>query len=83
VIERLLTARELAALLAVSPSTVLDWLEAGRLPGSSWAVRCGFRESEGEAWLDEQRAGSSPEAQPLERRTLFVIAMSSHPWRSK
>jgi hypothetical protein len=34
VIERLLTPRELAELLGLSASTVLDWFEAGRLPGS-------------------------------------------------
>jgi predicted DNA-binding transcriptional regulator AlpA len=36
--ERLLTARELADRWGVSPATVLDWFEAGRLPG---AIRLG------------------------------------------
>lgn len=30
---RLLTARELAAQLGLSAATILDWFEAGRLPG--------------------------------------------------
>jgi excisionase family DNA binding protein len=57
VIEPLLTARQLAGVLGVSPATVLDWFEDGRLPGfrlSSRAVR--FRESEVVAWLEERRA---------------------------
>lgn len=55
-VERLLTARELAELLGVSAGTVLDWFEAGRLPGfklNGRAVR--FRWSEIEAWLEAQR----------------------------
>ena len=56
-LERLLTARELAEVLGVSASTVLDWFEAGRLPGfrlNGRAVR--FRGSEIAKWLEEQRA---------------------------
>jgi excisionase family DNA binding protein len=59
VTDRLLTAREVAELLGVSASTVLDWFEARRLPGfklNGHAVR--FRESELEAWLDQQRVGA-------------------------
>jgi excisionase family DNA binding protein len=55
--DRLLRAREVAELLGLSPSTVLDWFESGRLPGfklSSRAVR--FRESEVLAWLEDRRA---------------------------
>lgn len=54
----LVTARELADYLGLSPSTVLDWFEAGRLPGfklGGRAVR--FRASEVEAWLEGQRRG--------------------------
>ena len=54
--DRLLRAREVAELLGLSPATVLDWFEDGRLPGfklSSRAVR--FRESEILAWLEERR----------------------------
>ncbi len=53
--DRLLRARDVADLLDVSPSTILDWWEAGKLPGfrlSSRAVR--FRESEVLAWLEER-----------------------------
>jgi excisionase family DNA binding protein len=61
--EGLLTARELAEYLRLSPATVLDWFEAGRLPGfklNGRAVR--FRLSEVEAWLEENRRGSRPAA---------------------
>ena len=57
-IERLLTARELAELLGVSPSTVLDWFEAGRLPGFELGRAVRFRETEIAAWLEEHRAGT-------------------------
>ena len=63
VTERLLTAREVAEFLGFAPATVLDWFEAGRLPGfklNGRAVR--FRPSEIEAWLEEQRAGARGEA---------------------
>jgi excisionase family DNA binding protein len=53
--DRLLRAREVAELLDLSPATVLDWWEAGKLPGfrlSSRAVR--FRESEVLAWLEDR-----------------------------
>jgi excisionase family DNA binding protein len=56
VTDRLLRAREVAALLGLSPATVLDWFEDGRLPGfklSSRAVR--FRESEVLEWLEARR----------------------------
>ena len=56
--ERLLTARELADLLGMSASTILDWHEAGRIP--SFKLPTGpvrFRPSEVEAWLEECRRG--------------------------
>jgi excisionase family DNA binding protein len=59
--ERLITSRELADVLGVAPATVLDWFEAGRLPGfklGGRAVR--FRESEVLAWLEECRRGPAP-----------------------
>jgi excisionase family DNA binding protein len=54
--ERLLTTREVAAFLGVSPETVLRRWRAGELPGyrlASNALR--FRESEIEAWLEGTR----------------------------
>jgi excisionase family DNA binding protein len=57
--DRLLKAREVAELLGLSPATVLDWFESGRLPGfklSTRAVR--FRESEILAWLDARYVAS-------------------------
>ena len=58
---RLLTAREVSELLAVSTETVLRWsrngaLPAVRLPGG--AVR--FREDALEQWLEEQECSSTP-----------------------
>ena len=55
VIERLLTARELAELLGLSASTVLDWFEAGTLPGFKLGRVVRFRESEIAEWLEAKR----------------------------
>jgi excisionase family DNA binding protein len=62
VTERLLTARELADLLGLSPSTVLDRFEAGDLPGFRlYGGRVGapvrFRWSEVEEMLERGRHG--------------------------
>ncbi len=53
--ERLLTARELAALLGFAAGTVVDWAEAGKLPAFKLGGRLRFRESEVLAWLEERR----------------------------
>ncbi len=61
--DRLLTARELAEQLGLSPGTVLDWFERGDLPGfklGGKAVR--FRSREVEAWLSTCRRGPRVEA---------------------
>jgi excisionase family DNA binding protein len=55
--DRLLTASELAEHLALSTSTVLDWFEAGRLPGFKLGRVVRFRESEVREWLEMHRAG--------------------------
>lgn len=55
--ERLVTAAELAEFLALAPATVLDWFEAGRLPGFKLGRVVRFRESEVLAWLEECRTG--------------------------
>lgn len=59
--ERLLTARELADLLGISPGTVLDWFERGDLPGFRLLGRKGgpvrFRESEVLTALERWRFG--------------------------
>jgi len=55
--EKLLNARQLAEGLGISPHTVLDWFEAGLMPGfklNGRSVR--FREDEVEAWLETQRS---------------------------
>ena len=51
--ESLLTARQLAALLGFSASTIVDWAEAGKLPAFKVGGRQRFRLSEVEA----QRVG--------------------------
>lgn len=58
--ERLLTAAELAEHLALSTATVLDWFEAGRLPGFKLGRVVRFRESEVVEWLEAQRVGPEP-----------------------
>jgi excisionase family DNA binding protein len=53
---RLLTAREVADRVAVSPETVLRWWRAGELPGFRLASNClRFSEDEVEAWLAARR----------------------------
>jgi excisionase family DNA binding protein len=55
--ERLLTARELAARLAVSPETVLRWTRRGELPARKLpggAVR--YLPDEVDTWLDDHAA---------------------------
>jgi excisionase family DNA binding protein len=59
--ERLLTAAELADQLGLSPATVVDWSEAGKLPGfrlgGSKGGRLRFRACEVEAVLESWRFG--------------------------
>ncbi|MGI8479080.1 MAG: helix-turn-helix transcriptional regulator [Gaiellaceae bacterium] len=60
--DRLLTMREVAAFLGLSPETVLRRWRAGELPGyrlGTNVLRC--RESEIEAWLE----GTRPERAAL------------------
>jgi excisionase family DNA binding protein len=72
--ERLLTARELAEYLGLSSATVLDWFEAGRLPGFRLGGRKGgpvrFRLGEVQAVLEGWRVGPSAEEEvsPTPRR---------------
>ncbi len=62
--ERLLRAREVAELLDLSPSTVLDWFEADppKLPGFKVGRAVRFRESEILAWLEARRRGPALES---------------------
>jgi excisionase family DNA binding protein len=53
--ERLLTAREVSDVLGFSPSTIVDWAEAGKMPAFKVGGRLRFKESEIEAWLESQR----------------------------
>ena len=55
--DRLLTAAELGERLALSTSTVLDWFEAGKLPGFKLGRVVRFRESEVLGWLEAHRVG--------------------------
>jgi len=54
--DRLLTTRQVADFLGLSPETVLRRWRAGELPGYRLASNVlRFRESELEAWLEEKR----------------------------
>jgi excisionase family DNA binding protein len=68
VTERLLNAREAAAMLGVATGTLLDWWEDDRIPGFKLGDGPGapvrFRPSELEAWLEERRRGPSPSQHP-------------------
>jgi excisionase family DNA binding protein len=60
----LLTTRQVADFLGMSPETVLRRWRAGEIPGYRLASNVlRFRESEIEAWLEERREGSGA-AQP-------------------
>ena len=65
VTESLLTTRELAEVLGFAPGTIVDWFEAGRLPGFKLGGRLRFRVSEIEAWLETKRAGVGGEVAPV------------------
>jgi excisionase family DNA binding protein len=60
--DRLLRAWEVAELLDLSPSTVLDWFEAGKLPGFKIGRAVRFRENEILAWLEARRRGPALES---------------------
>lgn len=52
---RLLTARELGEHLGFKAGTIVDWYEAGEIPGFKIGGRLRFRLSEVEAWLEQHR----------------------------
>ena len=62
--ERLLTARELADLLGFSAATIVDWAEAGKMPGFKIGGRLRFRMSEVETWLEGRRLEQAPRRGP-------------------
>jgi excisionase family DNA binding protein len=70
VTEPLLTAREAAGILGVATGTLLDWFEAGRLPGFKLGDGAGapvrFRASELEAWIEGCRRGPAVELDRVE-----------------
>jgi excisionase family DNA binding protein len=64
--DRLLTSREVAAFLGLSPETVLRRHRRGELPGyrlGSNVLR--FRKSEIEAWLASRGPGAAEEVAPI------------------
>jgi excisionase family DNA binding protein len=63
--ERLLTARELAETLGVTPKTVLRWTDARGLPGYRIGRALRYREADVEAWLQAHaRADGATEEEP-------------------
>lgn len=64
--DRLLTAREVAELLGLSPASVLRRWRAGELPGYRLASNVlRFSERDITAWLEERRSGPSlPSSMP-------------------
>jgi excisionase family DNA binding protein len=61
-IERLLSARELAELLGFAAGTIVDWAERGDLPCFKVGGRLRFRESEVVGWVEGQRRAVVQEA---------------------
>jgi excisionase family DNA binding protein len=82
---RLLTARELGEYLGLSSATVLDWFEAGRLPGFRLGGRKGgpvrFRLREVEAVLETWRSGpdAAEEVSPTPRRPAREVVSPMSP----
>jgi excisionase family DNA binding protein len=74
--ERLLTARELGELLGFSPSTIVDWAEAGTVPAFKIGGRLRFRESEVLAWLETKRTGAGGEAPATPQRPPEVVSLT-------
>jgi excisionase family DNA binding protein len=70
--DRLLTTREVADRLAVSPETILRWHRSGKLPGGrrlgSNVLR--FSEVEIDRWLDTCAAHASLKRESLTRELL-------------
>jgi excisionase family DNA binding protein len=64
--EGLVTARDLADLLGLSASTILDMWERGDLPGFKIGRAVRFRPSEVEAWLEGCRRGPAPSNRSVE-----------------
>jgi excisionase family DNA binding protein len=50
-----MTAAEVAAWFNVSPSTILDWHEQGKIPSYPLGRAIRFDRAELEAWLAEKR----------------------------
>ena len=64
---RLLTAREVAERLALTPETVLSWQRTGKIPAirlPSGQIR--FRPEEIDAWLAERSTQATPSTDDLE-----------------
>jgi excisionase family DNA binding protein len=57
----LLTAREVADRLGLTPATVLRWARAGELPGFRLGRALRFREADLEAWLEAHATGAAPQ----------------------
>jgi excisionase family DNA binding protein len=70
--ERLLTAKEVAELLAVPESWVREATRAGRLPHLCLGRYRRYEQGAIEAWLDEQRSGPA-----LTRRRLDISRETS------
>lgn len=82
---RLLTAREVAEILNVSPETVLRWTRAGELPAirlPGGALR--YREDAIEAWLEERATTERGSAtHPAGRRPAVTLSGATHPIREE
>lgn len=62
VIERLLTAHELADRLGFQPGTIVDWYEADKIPGFKLGGKLRFDPTEVDEWLNDHRNGAIPTA---------------------
>ena len=77
--DRLLTTRDVADMLSVSPRTVCVWAECCELAAIKIGKQWRFRVEDVKKWLSERsRAPSSGESRPLSRLGLQAAA---HHWR--
>lgn len=56
--DRLLTAKQLASILGVDPTTIQNWVRAGQIPSVKLSTRTRrFRRSAVEEWLRQSSQG--------------------------
>jgi excisionase family DNA binding protein len=67
-----------AEILGFAPATIVDWYEAGKIPGFRIGGRLRFRPSEVEAWLEAKRPDAEEKLSTTPRASgRGVVSMTS------